>query len=229
MQNVTAITVVCNTEDLFEQMYRNFRKFHPEMLLIVIDNSDKGSHCRNYIAHYASGITKVYQFDKNTGHGKGLDFAIKQAETDYVLIMDTDTVILKDPLPEMIELFDADTYGVGCITQVGKDGYDFGAFQHHKIPIPYLHPFFALINKEQYFKYKPFAHHGAPWFRTARELHEKNESHKIKHFDGLKAFDHAPDGKCIATKTEYVLHDFGGTRRKLKSMGRDEIPQGWER
>lgn len=198
------------------------------MLLLVIDNSDRGSACRKYIAHYASEITKVYQFDKNIGHGKGLDFAIKQATTEYVLIMDTDTVILKDPLPEMLDMFDADTYGVGCVTEVGKDGYDFGAFQHHKIPIPYLHPFFALIRVSEYLKYKPFAHHGAPWFRTAKEMFEKKESHKIKHFHGLKAFEHVPGCKYTAGVTEYVIHDFGGTRRKLRSMGRDEIEQGWE-
>ena len=228
MHEVTAVTVVCNTEDLFEQMYRNFRKFHPDMLLIVIDNSDKHSQCREYIAHYASDITKIYQISKNIGHGKGLDFAIRESKTDYVLIMDTDTVILKDPLPEMFALMDDDTYGVGCITQIAKDGYDFGVFKHHQIPIPYLHPFFALIRVSEYAKYKPFAHHGAPWFRAARDMHEKKESYKIKHFDGLKAFEVGPRG-LIAARTDYVFHDFGGTRRKNKSMGRDEIQQGWER
>lgn len=229
MQNVTAITVVCNTPELLEKMYGTFRSFFHDMPLIIIDNSDKNSDARRSIARFAYEPNIIYQFDKNIGHGKGLDFAIKHADSKYVLIMDTDTIILKNPLPEMFALMDDNVYGVGCITQIGKDGYDFGAFQHHKIPIPYLHPFFALINREQYFKYRPFAHHGAPWFRTAKEMYEKNESYKIKHFDGLKAFDHAPDGKCIAAQTEYVLHDFGGTRRKLKSMGRDEIQQGWER
>ncbi len=226
MQDVTAITVVCNTPELFDKMYGTFRSFFHNMKLIVVDNSDNHSPARTRIAQLASPKTIIYQIDQNIGHGRGLDFAIKRADTKYVLIMDTDTLILKNPLPEMLAMVDDDTYGVGCITEVGKDGYDFGAFQHHAIPIPYLHPFFALIVREEYFKYTPFVHHGAPWCKTAVDLFNKKESHKLKHFNGLKAFDHAPDGKCIAGVTDYVIHDFGGTRRMNKLMGRDEI-QSW--
>lgn len=227
MKEITAITVVCNTPEMFGRMYEAFRRFHRRMPLIVIDNSDEGSDCQKHIAGYASDITSIYQFKENIAHGRGLNFAIQKVKTEYALIMDSDTVILKDPLKEMMKLFDDNTYGVGCITEVGKDGYDFRAMKAHKVPIPYLHPFFALIRVSEFWKYKPFVHHGAPWYKAAKDLFDKNESHKIKHFNGLRAFDHAADGRLIAVKTDYVFHDFGGTRRKLKSMGRDEIPQGW--
>jgi glycosyltransferase involved in cell wall biosynthesis len=225
MNDVTAITVVCNTPEIFDTMYRAFRKFHRQTPLIVIDNSD--AKIQPKIAAYASDITTVYQFVENIGHGRGLNFAIQKVKTKYVLIMDTDTIILKDPVKEMLKLFTPETYGVGCITEVGKDGYDFRAFKSHKVPIPYLHPFFAMIRVSEFFKHKPFVHHGAPWYKVAVELHEINQSNKIIHFNGLKAFDKAPDGRLIAARTEYVFHDFGSTRRQLKSMGRDEIPQGW--
>ena len=143
--------------------------------------------------------------------------------------MDTDTIMLKDPLPGMIQLMDKDTYGVGCLTEIGRDGYDFGAFPRHKIPIKYLHPFFALINRKIFWDFKPFVHHGAPWYKTAVQMNDMNETYRLKHFDGLKAFDHDSTGRVIAAGTEYVFHDFGGTRRKLKSMGREEIEQSWMR
>ena len=229
MQDVTAITVVCNTPDLFEQMYAAFRQVHPEMPLIIIDNSDKGSESRQRIALYASDINTVVQFDKNIGHGRGLNFGIQKVKTPYFLIMDSDTVILKDPLPEMMQLMDEDTYGIGCLTEVARDGYDFGAFPQHRVPIKYLHPFFALISRKWFWEFKPFVHHGAPWYMTAVEMHDKKEVHRLKHFDGLKAFDRDDTKRLIPVRTEYVFHDFGGTRRKLRSMGRDEIEQAWRR
>lgn len=229
MRDVTAITVVCNTPEMFARMYDAFRTFHPDMPLIIIDNSDKGSESRNLISLYASEINAVIQFDKNIGHGRGLNFGIQQVKTKYILIMDSDTVILKDPLPEMIGLMDKDTYGVGCLTNVGRDGYDYGAFTKHKVPIKYLHPFFALINRKMFWEFKPFVHHGAPWYKTAVEMHDRNEVYRIKHFDGLRAFDRDEKGKLIPVTTDYVFHDFGGTRKKLRSMGRDEIEQAWNR
>ena len=220
MQDVTAITVVCNTPEVFTDMLAAFRAFHPTMPLIVIDNSDK-SECTG------DEYTTIYQFAENIGHGRGLNFAIHEVRTKYVLIMDSDTIIFKDPVPEMLSMFDPDTYGVGCITEVGRDGYDYGAYGTHRVPIKYLHPFFALIDRKEYLEHKPFVHHGAPWYKVAVEFFDNNLTHKIKHFNGLRAFDKAANGKLIAAKTEYVFHDFGSTRRKLKSMGRDEIKQGW--
>ena len=217
---ITAITVLCNTPELYDRMYGAFRTMYPEMLLIVIDNSDNPTL-------ESDDFTRVYRFADNIGHGRGLDFALRNTTTKYALIMDTDTVILKDPLPEMMQLMDEYTYGVGCITEVGKDGYDFGAYKKHKIPIPYLHPFFALINVREYKWYKPFVHHGAPWYKAANDLYERGQTDKIKHFNGLRAWDKEPSGRLVPTQTEYVRHDFGGTRRKLRSMGRDEIKLGW--
>lgn len=220
MKDITAITVHCNTPELYGRMYEAFRLLYPEMLLLVVDNSDT-------FTLESDDYTRVYQFKENIGHGRGLDFALRNTETRYALIMDTDTVILKDPLTEMIALMDDYTYGVGCITEVGRDGYDFGAYKKHKIPIPYLHPFFALINVREYKWYKPFVHHGAPWYKAAIDLYDRGLTDKIKHFNGLRAWDKEASGRMMPTQTEYVSHDFGGTRRKLKSMGRDEIKLGW--
>jgi len=227
MKDITAVTVVCNTAELFQRMYEAFRRVHPTMPMMVIDNSDRNSECRAFIEGFVDTYTNIYQFADNIGHGRGLNFAINTAETKYVLIMDTDTIILKSPVSEMLSLFDPDTYGVGCITEIGRDGYDYGTYRKHKVPIKYLHPFFAIINAKEYKTYKPFVHHGAPWFKVAVEFHDNNLTHKIKHFNGLRAFDHDPRGTLIPVETEYVRHDFGGTRKMLKSMGRDEIEQRW--
>lgn len=64
---------------------------------------------------------------------------------------------------------------------------------------------------------------------TAVEMHDKGQVYRLKHFDGLKAFDRDETKRLIPVRTEYVFHDFGGTRRKLRSMGRDEIEQAWRR
>jgi len=226
-RDITAITVVCNTPDLVRRMYEAFRHFHPHMKVIIIDNSDNGNACQKYLNNICCEQTIVYRFNKNIGHGKGLNYGISKAETPYVLIMDSDTEMLKSPVKEMLRLMKGDVYGVGWITEVGKDGYDFGTWAYHKVPVKYLHPYFALLSVEEFYKYPPFVHHGAPFYKTMLHLHNRNLSHKLVDFPGLTG---AP-GMCIdwnEEDSEYIKHDFGGTRHQLKREGREEIEWKWE-
>lgn len=225
-KDITAITVVCNTPDLMKRMYKAFRKFHPNMMLYVIDNSDKGNECREYLDNISSTKTRVYRFNKNIGHGRGLNFGICMTETPYALIMDSDTVILKDPVKEMMKLMTKGVYGVGWISQIGKDGYDYGTFKHHKVPVKYLHPYFCLLSVEEYSMFPHFVHHGAPFYKTMVYLHDHNLTHKLIPFPGLTG----GPGMTInwnERESEYVRHDFGGTRIALREMGRKEIEEGW--
>lgn len=226
-KDITAVSVVCNTPDLVRRMYEAFRRFHSIMKIILIDNSDKGNACQKYLNNICCENTIVYRFNKNLGHGRGLNYAMSRINTPYALIMDSDTEILKNPVKEMLNLMTEGVYGVGWITEVGKDGYDFGTWAYQKVPVKYLHPYFCLLSVEEFYKCPPFVHHGAPFYKTMLYLHNNRLTHKLVDFSGLTG---AP-GMCINWDedfSEYVRHDFGGTRRQLKIMGREEIEGKWE-
>lgn len=224
---ITAITVVCNTKNFIEKMYRSFRHFHPDMKLIIVDNSDPGNVCQKYLNDICSKNTIVYRFNKNMGHAFGLNFGIGKTTTDYVLLMDSDTQIIKSPVKKMREMMDKDTYGVGWVTEIEKTGYDFGTFTG-KDPVKYLHPYFCLINRMWFYHFPPFVHHGAPWTKAANALKNSGESWRIKQFPGLNGHTEGRGANWEGTPSEYVLHPFGGTRMQLKQEGREEIEGKWE-
>lgn len=227
MRDITAISVACNTASLIRRMYDAFRSFHPKMKLVIIDNSDKGDDCQKYLDRIASTKTNIFRFNNNLGHGNGLNYAMGMVKTKYALIMDSDTEIIKDPVPEMKALMRKGVYGCGWITEVGQDGYDYGTWPTHKVPVKYLHPYFCMIDTDEFFAYPPFVHHGAPFYKTMLYLHKHNLSHKIVRFAGLTG----AKGMTINWndyESEYVRHDFGGTRIVLRDMGRKEIEGKWE-
>jgi hypothetical protein len=126
---------------------------------------------------------------------------------------------------------DSETYGIGWITTIGNDGFDFGTPDRgHVIPIPYLHPYFAMINVRQYMKYKPFVHHGAPWFKTAVQLFEMGLSIKLlKPCDALTGHSRGYGINWRAKIPTHIRHDFGGTRAMNKRNGKREIDGKWEK
>jgi glycosyltransferase involved in cell wall biosynthesis len=198
------------------------------MKMIIIDNSDSGNICQKYLNNICSSVTTVYRFNRNLGHAFGLNFAILKATTDYLLIMDSDTQMIKSPVKKMLRLMDNETYGVGWITEIGKDGYDFGTWNHHKIPIKYLHPYFCIINRNWFYRFPPFVHHGAPWYKAANALHNSDQLWRIKSFPGLTGHTEGRGANWVGTPCEYVLHPYGGTRMQLKKEGREEIEGKWE-
>jgi glycosyltransferase involved in cell wall biosynthesis len=209
-------------------MYIAFRKFHPYMPLVIIDNSDPGDPTQLYLNDICSRETLVYRMNKNIGHAKGLNLGISKSKTPYVLIMDSDSEIIKSPVLGMAEMMDKDTYGVGWVTEIGRDGYDFGTWPHHKEPIKYLHPYFCLINLNWFMKFPPFAHHGAPFYKAAVALHDTKQSWRIRQLPGLTGHTSGIGANWKGTPSKYVNHPFGGTRAVLKSMGRKEIEGRWE-
>jgi hypothetical protein len=109
-----------------------------------------------------------------------------------------------------MKLFEEDTFGVGCIMKVGFDGFNTHMTKGH---LPYLHPFFQLVKVENYQKFYPCIHHGAPCLLTMVDIYKKKLSEKI-----LKNFN----------LTDYIQHDWAGTRNICKKNKQPEIEGVWE-
>jgi hypothetical protein len=228
--NVTFICVVHNTLELFRNCYESVRKFHPETLFIIVDGSDLNDPCRAYVESLSSPYTLLMLAQGNIGHGRGMDLAISQVKTKYALIMDSDIIMKKSPVQEMMELMESDTFGVGYLEKTGFDGYEFGAKSHHASQgfMLMMHPFFHLLQVSEYYKFAPYTQHGAPCYKTALDIHRRGLSDKIyKVFPGL-GHTHGKGWCWTAVEGTHIIHDTAGTRKDRVRRGKSEIEGVWD-
>lgn len=190
-----AVVVSYNTKDLLQKALESVRRFYPDLKIIVVDGSDKDNPCYGYVRGLNDPNIFTVQPGYNIGHGRGMAMGIAMAETDKVLIFDSDIEMLKPPIEEMLKLFEPDTFGVGEIVDVPQSTY--GVKIGDGSDVPCLHPYFHIINKKQYFKYLPYIHSGGPTALTAIDIYRRGLSKKV-----LKSFP----------VREYIKHDWRGTR-----------------
>lgn len=228
---MTGLCITYNTFSLIERAYLSIRKFHPTLPILIIDGSKSSDPCYKYLDTIQSENTKVIHAGYNIGHGSGMDKGLRMISSEYAVIFDSDIVMLKSPLSQMLGMMDKNTFGCGWIYDIGEDGFDFdtpGRVQRMKIP--YLHPYFQLVNISNYKKYRPYVHHGAPCFLTMTDIYNRGLSGSIlKHFPGLTGHTSGRGSNWIGRPSEYIQHDFGGTRKANKSRGEKEIDGTWIR
>jgi len=203
--NITGIIVSYNEAILLTNCYRSIRRYYPYMKIIIIDGSNLHNPCYKIAQGYIGKHTQVISTHFNIGHGKGMKLGISLCNTDYFLLIDSDTKMIQPPLQKMISEMDLSTYGIGEIIQVDKRGLN-----QDKGEIHYLHPYFALINKHRYNTFKPIIHHGAPMIQSMIHIHGAGATGFLKHFP-------VPD---------YVEHYGRGTR---KSSPDEFHPKTWEK
>jgi hypothetical protein len=229
---ITGITVCWNTKDLIERAYNSVRKFHPDMPIVIIDGSNPNDPCAAYVRGLASEITTVISPGYNVGHGRGLCMGIDKAKTRYALIFDSDIEMRKSPIEAMLAMMEDDTFGVGYIEEkTALDGFEWG-WPGHDTPgewMRYLHPMFQLIDVENYRKFHPYVHHGAPCYLTMLDIHKRGLSGKIlKQFPGL---GHTSGRGLNWTPVpgEHIRHDTRGTCSARAAKRLPEIEGGWVR
>lgn len=162
MENkVTAIIVNYNTPELLKECVESIRRFYPNMDIVIVDGSEDcgpSFQLRNE-------RTFTIETNHNIGHGPGLNLGINAAETDFVLLVDSDVTIDKPGIIEEMMKMPEFCYGCGQVVFVN----DQGGNVPEKGGIRYLHPHFALINKKAYKNFMPFINHGAPLLVTMKQ------------------------------------------------------------
>jgi hypothetical protein len=227
---VTGVTVTYNSKELLKTAYGSLRDFHPEMPIIIVDGSEITNDCHSYVASLKDKNTHPFQVGYNIGHGRGMCAGLYYVQTPYVLFFDSDIEVLNSPVDKMMNLFEEDTFGVGFIERTGFDGFDYGVKPNHLKEgwMPYLHPYFQLVQIKVYRQFHPYSHHGAPCVFTMLDIFKKGLSNKIlKEFTGL---GHT-SGQGFSWKgipREYVRHDVAGTRKICKKTNQVEIAGAWE-
>lgn len=155
MDNLTAVTVYCNTPDLLEKAISSVLSFYPSLKIEVFDNSIK-----------------------NIGHGPAMDLSIRNAKADYILLFDTDIEMKKPCLEQMIDLMEDDTFAVGRVYNDPQKTYNI-KFGDGLNSVPIIHPFFHIVQKKEYLKYHPYIQNGGPCFLTALDIFSKGLSDKV--------------------------------------------------
>jgi GT2 family glycosyltransferase len=201
MIDVTGIVVCYNTTRLIEIAYNSIRKFYPNMPIIIVDASNVGTPCAAYVDGLKSDKTTVITPGRNVGHGRGMHLGITHAKTKYALIFDSDIEVVSDCVPAMLEKMEEHTFGIGHVLHVDIRG-NATKRRPGKLAIPYLHPFFHLINIQNYMKYKPYVHNGAPCLSTMYDLYRRKLSGKV-----LINFP---------TLTDHIKHKGRGTREQYQ-------------
>jgi hypothetical protein len=229
IDDITGIVVTHNTKSLIQEAYESIRKFHPLMKIIILDGSDPGDPCRIYVKSLASSVTTIGICGYNIGHGRGMDAGIRMCKTKFALMFDSDIIMIKSPLDQMLSMIEENTYGVGYLEKTGYDGYEYGAHAHHKNQgfMLMLHPYFQLIQISEYFKFHPYVHHGAPCYLAALDIHNKGLTGKIiKEFPGL-GHSSGKGWNWTGETREFIKHDTAGTRNDRVRRGKGEIEGNW--
>jgi hypothetical protein len=194
------------------------------MRIIIIDGSKVTDPCYHYVLSLASDITTVGVYRYNIGHGNGMDAGIRLVKTKYALIFDSDIVMLKSPVDDMLSRMNEETYGVGAFDYVDNRG--FGKTNHSQewrdAAVKYLHPFFQLINVANYFKFPPYIHHGSPCFQAMNAIKQQGLDILIE-YPGLSIVNNEgePGG--------FIVHNAAGTRSDRRRRGLPEIEGNWNR
>ena len=222
--------VTYNSKDLVKRAYESIRTFHPDMKMLVVDGSEEKNTCFSYVQSLESINTSLFQVGYNIGHGRGMCAGVYYVETPFALFVDSDIEMLKSPVKSMLDMCEEDTFGVGYIEKTGFDGWEYGVKPNHKTEgwMPYLHPFFQLVNVKNYRKFYPYIHHGAPCVLTMYDIYKKGLSNKIlKEFTGL-GHSAGKGFTWVGVFREYIKHDTAGTRKINRSNGNKEIEGTWE-
>ena len=205
--DVTTVIVNYRTPDILETAMTSFRKFYPEVELVVVDNgsNDRSVDVIGTFVKSNPNKTKSIMLDKNYYHGPAMDRAMRSVGKEIVFFLDTDTETNRGGFIElMLQEFDRDekVYGVGRVDMVNKRGF---ATEDGTETI--LISAYMMLRRKIYFDLTPFKHHGMPTldnFSVAR-----SEGYILRNFDIASYIKHY--GRGTASKFGYSL----GFRGKL--------------
>ena len=168
-ESVTGIVVNYCTPNETHKAVTTLKKAYPLMKIIIVDGSphmSPGYFMCNHLANQMHNNIHIH-VGKNIGHGPGLRKGMDIVQTDLALIFDSDIHVNRSPVEKMIELMNEreEAYGVGQVITTNNSGINAAS------GIKYLHPHFALLDRKQYYKFRPFANHGAPMIAAMNDVH----------------------------------------------------------
>jgi cellulose synthase/poly-beta-1,6-N-acetylglucosamine synthase-like glycosyltransferase len=201
---VTALTINYNTPELLESLLTSFRRFY-NIPYLVVDGSDPCNYKR--IEGFKERFNvEIHHFHYNIHHGGGMAYGFQIIKSDKILLLDSDVRILKTGfLEDLLSKFRPDSYGIGDVSIVNRDGINVAD------GIKYLHPSCALINREIALKYPLPIKHGAPMIRAMEAI---NGLDILQHEAWLAEDLVHSFYKESELNRNYIVHEWRGTVNK---------------
>ena len=205
MENIEIISVNYNTPDLIIRMIKSVRKHISERIAIHIIDGSSMPIDELLKLEKQDKYLKITKFDYNIHHGRGMHYGIINSKAKYVLILDSDSVVIKNgALDYLFGLMLDDVYGVGQIINIDCHGVN------SVDGIPYLHPKFMLISVYEYKKYNQFINHGAPCIKAMFDIYNNGLTTKLINAKDANDYFHE-DGRGTVSRFGY---GFGGSNLK---------------
>lgn len=214
--NITTVIVNFQTPDLLKVAVSSFKKFYPDVEVVLMDNGSKDNGKSKELinelqAEYIN--TKAVFLEKNIFHGPAMDKAIREyVSTDFTFFLDSDTETKKSGFLEKMEETLSNSkniYGVGEITRSNKRGYK-DQDGEEILLTPYM-----MVNNEIYNSLKPFIHHGQPTLHNFIDARKKG--FRLENFEVSNYIDHLWRGTAskfgyglgIRGKIDFILNKLG--------------------
>lgn len=209
MRDVTALVLFCCTKNLIDYSIGSFRKFYPDMKLVIIDNSGRERSeclmCTDALKEYCEidKRAELIIMPENLGHGLGMHHGLQQIKTTYTYIFESDVVMERAGLIEaMLKLATSRIYSVGPILIVSyHEGKQ--SFKRHERSMRRLWPYASLVSTKTYFEYPYWDSdegiNAAPLKKAMQKIADFGKDELMIEFDVDK----------------YVTHRYGGTRKVI--------------
>lgn len=189
--DITAIVVNFKTKHLIKQAVQTFRKFYPDVPLIIIDNASRDSSTE-WISSKDGGNIRAIINGNNIGHGPALDIGMKECLTRYAFTFDSDIRFNRGGFLQLMQQSIDGKYAIGWLRWVNYNGVAArGNFDKKKL-LPYVHPCFALFDVDVYRKLCPFVNKGAPLIDNMRSA--RSSGYLVASFPFEKYADHLVAG-----------------------------------
>lgn len=160
-KSISAVVINYRTPDLLKTAVESFRRFYPEIPLLIVDNgsADDSSSAIEQLCAAGGGRVQAEYLPENIFHGPAMHLALQRQTTRYVYVFDSDTETLKGGFLESMHGAlekSEESYGAGHVVRANHRG-----FADTK-GIPVLASAYMLLKRDVYLQLPPFIHHGLP-------------------------------------------------------------------
>lgn len=172
---ITAVIINYQTPDLTKTALTSFRKFYPQIPILLIDNGskDNSQEVLKRIVDSHPDLIKFVTNKKNLHHGPAMHQAVGILKNEFMLFFDSDCEVIKGGFIEvMLKELESDdkNYAAGKLIHMNKRGFD---VEPSVASIKYIRPICMMIRRSLYKDLEPFQHHGAPCLKNMIAANER--------------------------------------------------------
>ena len=182
INNIEILTVNYNTPDLIKELIKSVRDVEGDYPIRVIDGSDSEPY-KTDIIEVCEGKSNVIleQQGWNIHHGRGLDLGITTSNSEWVLMVDSETCFKEPIIEKTFECaINNNKLIVGDCRYVDNRGMGGVWSPTIQYPFKYYHASYLLFKTDYYLKLKSlnagFIHHGAIGINMTMYLYQNGLS-----------------------------------------------------